>query len=1258
MAKRHKLLGLLAVACLAAVWAQSAYGSQLPAGFSDQVVFSGLKEPTAIRFAPNGPIYVAEKTGIILAYEGLGDTTPTVFADLRTEVNDSFDRGILGLAVDPNFPASPYLYVLYSYDHILGAPAGEVPKWGKVDQSGDGCEEKPSGTGVDACPVSGRLVRMTADVASGYEKAVSSGGKPEEKVLVEGWCTQFSSHSIGDLQFGAEGALYASGGEGGDANNVDYGKLGWPNKNQCGDPPAGLGGEEKPPSAEGGALRAQDARTPFNPLASNPDPTGLSGSVIRIDPKTGEGWPGNPLASSVDPNERRLIGYGFRNPFRFAIQPGTGTLYVDNVGWNTYEEIDRFKPSSTKAYNSGWPCYEGPAPQPGYQSLNLTLCQNLYAEPSATTAPFYYYSHGAGVYSTDTCPHTEGSAISGNVIYDGGVFPPEYEGAYFFADSVRGCIYVMRADKSGEPDPTTTTAFLTKAGKYPGIDLQVGPEGDLYYVSLFGEEAGNEFGLGAVHRIVYGANAPVARLTATPQSGGSPLEVTLNAGGSQDPNGKSLTYAWDLDGNGTFETSGGVQRTKTFSGTANVEVAVRVTNSSAESSVAKVTVYPGDTPPVPTIKAPEESLTWHVGQAIPFEGSAADKEDGGLGAKSLSWDARLFHCPQTASECHVHPLQSFPGTASGTLQAPDHDYPSRIELSLTATDSRGLSATKSIVLLPVEVDLQLASEPSGLTLNAGVASAVTPFTLPAIEDANVTLSAPLTQEVGSTTYTWQRWSDGGERVHSVTAAAPATYTAVYANVPPSSTNVAPLATATATSQATNQEAKKAIDTVISGYPKQPSAEWASVNGKAGTTLTLNWAKSYNLDHVVLYDRPNSDDQITSGKLTFSDGQSVNFGSLPNTGTPGLTVNFPAHPTTSLVMTATGVSTTTKNIGLSEIEAFGTATGSTGVAPAITSANAVSFTSGQAKSFSVTASGEPLPALTESGALPAGLGFKDNGNGTAALSGTAAAVGAPGSSQSYPLTLTATNGTGSANQQFTLTVVNGESPAPTANAGPAQSVASGASVTLDGSASSSGSGQPLTYKWTQTAGPAVTLSSATAEKPTFTAPTGPANLTFSLVVSDGSKSSAPSSVEIAVNAPVTSTNVAPLATATATSQAINQEAKKAIDTVISGYPKLPTAEWASVNGKAGTTLTLKWAKSYNLDHVVLYDRPNADDQITSGKLTFSDGQSVNFGALANAGTPGLTVSFPPHATTSLVMTATGVAATTKNIGLSEIEAFGN
>ena len=765
--------GLAALAFLAAFSAPTAAGAaNLPSGFRDDLVLSGLEEPTAVRFAADGRVFVAEKPGRVLAYDDLDDPAPTVFADLRTQVYDRFDKGLLGLALDPGFPAQPFVYALYTYDHLLGDPS-PAPKWGDPDQSGDDCP-KPGGTGVDDCPVSGRLVKLTA--AGGGDTALESGGEVVEEVLVEGWCQQFSSHSIGDLEFGP-GGLYASGGEGGDANGVDYGQNGWPQPNQCGDPPAPVGGVQSPPSAEGGALRAQDARTPGSPF----DPTGLSGALIRIDPDSGAGVAANPLSTSADANERRLLAYGFRNPFRFAIDPGRGEIYVGNVGWNHHEEIDRLSLAPGPVFNSGWPCYEGPEPNVNYRNLGLTLCDGLYAEPAATTAPFFHYRHGQPLVPEDECPDDLGSAISGLAFYDDGAFPAAYEGALFFADAVRGCIYAMLPGDDGRPDPLTTAPFLTDGAPYPGIDLEVGPEGSLYYVSLFSEgPLGEPFQPGTVHRVSYDPDAPRARLSADrrwgPASPAEPLQVELDASGSSSALGEALQYEWDLDGDGGFEISGAAEQTVEFGGDENVRVAVRVSDAGGES-VDRLTLYPGDTPPQPSIEAPGAGLTWRVGQKIEFDGSAEDEEDGGVGAASLYWRARLYHCP---ASCHVHPLQAFQSTDSGSLFAPNHDYPSRIELALTAVDSRGLSATTAIQLYPRPADLAIASDPPGLSLGAGLLTAAAPFGLTAIEGGEVMLSAPAQQQLGGRTFRWQRWSDGGDRVHAVEARPAGSYTAVYA----------------------------------------------------------------------------------------------------------------------------------------------------------------------------------------------------------------------------------------------------------------------------------------------------------------------------------------------------------------------------------------------------------------------------------------------------------------------------------------------
>jgi glucose/arabinose dehydrogenase len=188
--------------------AAQAMAATLPTGFRESIALSGLTLPTAVRFAPDGRVYVAEKSGLIQVFDALTDTTPATFADLRTKVHNFHDRGLLGLALDPSFPAKPYVYVLYTHDAAIG---GTAPRWGAPGATFDDCPTPPGETD-DGCVVSGRLSRLTAagDVMTGAEK-----------VLVEDWCNQYPSHTIGSLAFGADGYLYVSGGDGASFNFVD-----------------------------------------------------------------------------------------------------------------------------------------------------------------------------------------------------------------------------------------------------------------------------------------------------------------------------------------------------------------------------------------------------------------------------------------------------------------------------------------------------------------------------------------------------------------------------------------------------------------------------------------------------------------------------------------------------------------------------------------------------------------------------------------------------------------------------------------------------------------------------------------------------------------------------------------------------------------------------------------------------------------------------------------------------------------------------
>src|SRR5215218_2963931 len=249
----------------------------LPSGFTDSTLWNGLVTPSTLRFAPDGRVFVALKSGIVDVYDSLSDPTPTVYADLRQNVDDFLDRGLLGLAVDPQFTQGrPYIYVLYSYDKDPNS--AQFPRWN------DDCPDPPGADG-DGCVITGRLSRIDPDGT--------------EHVLIGDWCNQFSTHTIGALNFGPDGALYASSGDGASYTFADYGQGGSP-ENPCGDPPAAIGG----------ALRSQAFRRAAG------QPVTLDGSIIRVDPDTGAALPDNPAAGDANANRRRIVAYGMRNPFR------------------------------------------------------------------------------------------------------------------------------------------------------------------------------------------------------------------------------------------------------------------------------------------------------------------------------------------------------------------------------------------------------------------------------------------------------------------------------------------------------------------------------------------------------------------------------------------------------------------------------------------------------------------------------------------------------------------------------------------------------------------------------------------------------------------------------------------------------------------------------------------------------------------------------------------------------------------------------
>jgi glucose/arabinose dehydrogenase len=795
-----------------------------PSGFEEVTVLSGLTYPTVVRFSPDGRIFVAEKSGLIKVFDSFDDTTATIFADLRANVYDFWDRGLLGMALHRNFPAEPYVYVLYTYDHRLGSPS-PPPLWQ------DDCPTPPGPT-TDGCIASGRLSRLQA---SGN---VMTGS---EHVLVEDWCQHFVGHTIGTVEFGPDGALYAGAGDSANFFYTDYGQAGSP-PNPCGDPPGGAGASLSPPTAEGGALRSQDVRT-------TGDPTGLDGSIIRVDPATGAGLPTNPFASSPDLNARRIIAYGLRNPFRFTFRPGTSEIWAGDVGWNDWEEINRItNPGDPVAENFGWPCFEGGLRQAGYDAAGLSMCSSL--APSNVTNPFFAYHHANNVVTGETCP-VGTSSISGLAFESSAStrsFPAEYHDALFFADYARGCIWAMK--KNGNPIPSPGAIETFAANVAHPAHLQFGPDGNLYYVDFDG---------GTIRRIWPGSTPPAGTYLSdlawiSMTNGWGPVEKDRTNGDLAQGDGSTLTlsgktYAKGLGahavsdvryalgpGCSRFKASVGVDdlvgdlgsvvfqvyadNSKVFdsgvmtgaSGIQNIDVPIAgaselrlvVTDAGdgisydlADWALARIDCPGTNQPPVPVIDAPASALTWKVGDQISFSGHATDPEGGALPVSALSWTLIIHHCPST---CHTHVIQSqsWNGVTGGSFNAPDHEYPSHLELELTATDSDGASSTTSVMLHPQTVELTFTSNPTGLQLGFGSGSSPAPFTRTVIIGSVNGVIAPSPQTSGDTSYSFVSWSDGGGQTHNLTAPATnTTYTATY-QVSPTATPTPPPPTATPT----------------------------------------------------------------------------------------------------------------------------------------------------------------------------------------------------------------------------------------------------------------------------------------------------------------------------------------------------------------------------------------------------------------------------------------------------------------------------
>jgi PKD repeat protein/glucose/arabinose dehydrogenase len=481
------------------------------------------------------------------------------------------------------------------------------------------------------------------------------------------------------------------------------------------------------------------------------DERSLAGKVLHIS-RDGRGLPGHafcPTVSDLTQNCTKIHAKGFRNPFRFT-RRADGAITLGDVGWGSWEEINLI-PSAGRDY--GWPCYEGQFQNSPYSSFGP--CQ-AYANGTAPppSPPAIAFQHAEGM----------DNAVMAGPTYGTGPYPAAYHNKLFSGDYGRRLMRVISFNAQGVG---TATQFATD---WLGVDLASAPgSGNIVYVypgASFGD------GEGEIREIRYSPDnrQPVALASAAPTFGAAPLTVNFNGAASSDPDGDPLSYRWNFGDGSPASTQQNPSHTYGPGGPYNARLTVSDGRGGTNTS-APIRIDVDNAPPVPSIQAP---ATYRGGQSVVVHGSATDPEDGSIPAANLAWRVLLVH------GTHNHPRSVPNGSQIGFVADPQHDADSHYELALTATDSDGRTATTGARINPQTAQVQLRSVPSGAPVSYGDITYTTPKDLISTVGFEPTVVVPPELVLSGGIFGFQGWSDGGERLHTISIPATGlTLTAQY-----------------------------------------------------------------------------------------------------------------------------------------------------------------------------------------------------------------------------------------------------------------------------------------------------------------------------------------------------------------------------------------------------------------------------------------------------------------------------------------------
>ncbi|HWV56954.1 MAG TPA: PQQ-dependent sugar dehydrogenase [Longimicrobiales bacterium] len=601
------------------------------------VPFGILDEPMAFEVLRDGTVYIIERKGVIRMYDPVSGTTTRVdsiavntkYVNAAGAMREA-EEGLVGFTVDPNFEENHWAYFLYAHPtiakHVLT----------RMELRGD------------------QLLRDTEIVILEYD------------VQREVCC-----HTGGGMTWDRDGNLYITVG-----NNTA--------------------------NSTGSQTDQRPGRMNWDDQRGSANTNDLRGKILRIRPQPDGTYtiPEGNLFPPGTPNTRpEIYTMGHRNVWRVSVDSKTGYVYWGEVGPdsnadgpNTVRGEDEFNQARGPGF-FGWPYFVGNnrafpitdyvtgdilGPKDPERPINDSRWNTGLRElPPAQPA---FISYDGGLSERFPAVATGGRCAVGGPVYRRDDFPnaarpwPEfYEGTWFITECARNWILAVYMDDEG--NYVGSERFLPSYSPQRPLDMKFGPEGDLYVV-----EYGNGwFTMGDNTRLVrieyHGGNrAPEAAIAASTRGGPVPLELTLSAAGSSDPDGDALTYSWRVESNGsTVRELSGAEATLTLSQPGEYVATLTVTDGSGATATTSERIIAGNEAPVVSIDVSPNASLYFPGEPIRYSVAVTDREDGQVDPARVALS--IEYLPEGGSVADLAPVQAsgLPLSGEYTVEIPGGD---------------------------------------------------------------------------------------------------------------------------------------------------------------------------------------------------------------------------------------------------------------------------------------------------------------------------------------------------------------------------------------------------------------------------------------------------------------------------------------------------------------------------------------------------------------------------------------------------------